>query len=424
MNTEQLIAIQVLIVLLLVIGMLGLLLFRQKKTIRKLQDILTQFRDDMSGHSLAQYLEEEIHVTTSHCSQSVVDLKPDLSPEDLAIALRFNALQYELALLQEKANTDLPWRDQMKQYEMLAKRIHDLIRARIDHATKTLNDVHNQELAAKDQNISELAGTRTQQTQQLKQLKPLQDFIGNVTEKAHTPQEMEQHLHRSLLALCENFPGTEKLREMVFLLHEAFNEIIATSGFSASASPPPQQKTARVDPGQNLDMLNNIINRQNDTIRTLRKQIDALENEMERQGLLESVGIMEETIGSTRNCVQQLDESLTLPPPQTPAPPAPQAASEDSEEMYRIIEQFTEESAVMVEKIYLLSNQNKQLMLENEQLMQSVQTSSNQADSLTTGLKLRLEKQSEEMLALQKNFKELEEKYLTLYSGQEAGLKK
>lgn len=414
MTTEQLIAIQVLIVLLLGIGMLLLLLFRQKKTLRKLQDILTQYRDDMSGDSTARYLEEEIHITTSHCSQSIVDLKPDLSPEDLAIALRFNALQYELAILQAGTTQESAWRDQIKHYDVLAKKLHEIIRARIDQTTRTLNDAHSQELAAKDQSISELNGARTQQTQQLKQLKPLQDFIGNVTENPQSPQEMEQHLHRSLLSLCENFPNTEKLREMVFLLHEAFNEIIATSGFSGGDNAPQQRKAASIDPSQNLDMLNNIINRQNDTIRTLRKQIDALENDMDRQGLLESVGIMEEAIGSTRNCVRKLDESLEAMVPAVSAPAT--GSQEDSEEMVRVIEQFTEESAVMVEKIYLLTNQNKQLLRENEELTQSLQDSGGQEESLTAGLKLRLEKQTEELMTLQKNFKELEEKYLALYA--------
>lgn len=415
MTTEVLVGIQVLIVLLLGIGMLLLLLLRQKKTIAELQAILTQFRDDMSGDSVLRYLAEEIELTTGHSSQNAVDLNMEAKPEEFAVGLRFHALRAEQALMQTRveagADAEIPWRNEIKHYEEHAGMIYERMGARLDHTKKLLNDVHSSELDAKDKTIADLTAVRNDQKQQLQNLKPLQDFITSATTGAQTTQALEQLLHRGLLNLCDNFSGSEKMRELVFLMHESFNEVAFANQSEAGQTPPVnERKTLTIDPAQNLDMLNNIIARQNETIRNLRKQIDSLTNEMEKQGLLEAVNQMEQTIDSTRQCVdnldQALDQSLQRPPP-----------VQEEADTSVLIEQFTNESAVMVEKIYLLSNLNKQLTLENDQLRAALENTAEQDQPLMAGMKLKLEKQKNEMIALQQNFKELEEKYLQLYQG-------
>ena len=407
MNTEMLVGIQVLIVLLLGIGMLLLLLLRQRKTIAELQTILTAFRDDMSGDAVLRYLAEEIELTTGHSSQNAVDLKLDVQPEELAVGLRFHALRSELALMRQRieVKAEIPWRNEIKHYEEHAGTIHEQMRARVDHTKNLLNEVHTNELNDKDKTIAELTAARDHQKQQLQNLKPLQDFIASATSSGQTQQAMEQLLHRALLGLCENFPGSERLRELTFLMHESFNEV-AFANQSENAQPPQmnERKALGIDPGQNLDMLNNIIACQNDTIRNLRRQIDSLTNDMEKQGLLDAVSLMEQTIDSTRQCVDKLDQSLQRPP-----------AMQDEAETSILIEQFITESAVMVEKIYLLSNLNKQLTLENDQLRTALENTAEQDQPLLAGMKLKLEKQKNEMIALQQHFKELEEKYLQLY---------
>ncbi|HVL00458.1 MAG TPA: hypothetical protein VM553_11635 [Dongiaceae bacterium] len=412
MTTEMLIGIQVLAVLLLGIGMLLLLLRRQRKTIAELESILTTFKDDLSGDTVLRFLNDEIDLTTAHCSQDAVDLKTDMSPEELAVGLRFHALRMEHSLLQERANAEIPWRDQIKRYEGLASKVLDQMRARLDQSTKTLNDVHNRDLAVKDQIINELSALRDDQKRQLQNLKPLQDFISAATIGVQTPLAMEQLLHRALLGLCENFPGSEKLRELVFLMHESFNEIASRSSTGTPTPVPVQdRKTLRIDPAQNLDMLNNIISRQNETIRNLRRQIEVMGGETGKQGLLDAVAIMELTVDSTRQCVESLDQGLEFLKAQPPA-------DSDNADMIGLIEQFTNESAVMVEKIYLLSNLNKQLTIENDQLRAALENTAEQDQPIVEGMKLKLEKQKNEIIGLQQNFKELEEKYLQLYQQQ------
>lgn len=406
LSTEFLIGLQFVVLLALAVIMLLILLFRQKKTIARLQAILTAYKDDISGESLARYLAEEIDITTAHSSKNAVALNAELAAEEMGAALRFHALRTELSLLQAKAETetDLPWREQIKRYEPFSGKINDLMRNRIDQTTRSLNDVHAQELSARDQTLSELTQQRNDQAAQLKKLKPLQDFIQSATTLELSPPELEQLLHRTLLSLCENFTGSEKLRELTYLLHEAFNETVAATG---TAGEPASRKPLGIDPGQNLEMLNNIINKQNETIRTLRKQVSALENDGERQGLLESVAAMEDSIGSSQQCMQKLDASLQGSDAMTPVT-----------DMQRMIEQFTEESAVMVEKIYLLTNLNKKLNQENDELRAQSVTDGTGTEA-TTGLKLKIEQQKQEILQLQHSFKDLEEKYLSLYSSRQ-----
>lgn len=335
-STEVLIGIQVLVFLVLVIGMLLLLVRRQKKTIAQLQAILTEYKDDISGDSLVRHFQLEIDNTAAHCKQDSVALKPDLSAEDMAIALRYSALQTELALVQDTIGTRAPWREQIKRYEELAQRIHEMIQARVEQATRVLKDAHNDELEDRAKTIQQLETTRADLQQQVKQLKPLQDFVRAIVDSSFAPNEIEQKLHRSLLDICENFTGTEKLRELVFLLHEAFHEMGA----------------------------------RND------------------------------------NTMMHYESN-----------PAPY----DDAEARKVIEKFNEESAAMVEKIHLLSNENKQLMLENEQLRQSGSAAGEDSQPMVAGLKLLIEKQKEEIVSLQNNFKELEEKYLELYAEKAGG---
>ena len=236
-STEFLIGIQVLVFLLLVIGLLALLMRRQKKIIQELQSILTEYRDDISGDTMRAHLKREIDNTTAHCRQDTIALKQDLSPEDMAISLRYSALQAELALMQEDNGAKQHWRDQIKAYEELAHALHEIIRSRVEYGNRILKDAHVDELAAKDHTIGDLQTTRNTLQEQVNQLKPLQSFVRTLTEGNLTPHEIEQKLHRALLDICDNFKGTEKLRELVFLLHEAFHEVhSADSAMPSQAS--------------------------------------------------------------------------------------------------------------------------------------------------------------------------------------------
>lgn len=409
MSTEVLIGIQLLVIMLLGIGMLVFLVRRQRKTINQLQRILTEVKDEISGEGLVRHLQLEIDNTTAHCKQDTIALRPDLEPEDMALSLRFLALQAELALIQDTIGGKAPWREQIKRYEELAHTLQELTKSRIEQAARILKDAHSDELAARDTALADLDAKLTRANSQLKSLKPLQDFVANTSGVDMTPAEVEQKLHRALLDLCENFPNTEKTRELVYLLHEAFNDMGARNDATMmhyDASGEPEHSAVGIDPTQNIEILNNIINNQNETIRDLRKQIDALADEHGRVDMQHTIDTLQQNVDSTSDALHQLENGIEFSPP---------VLSGDAEEMYKIITKFTEESAQMVERIHLLSNENKQLMLENEKMRIALEGNSEQEEPMVAGLKLKIEKQTEEIISLQKNLKELEENFLALY---------
>lgn len=409
MSTEVLIGLQFLVVMLLAIGMLVMLVRRQKKTISQLQAILTDVKEEISGEGVVRHFQLEIDNTTAHCKQETIALKPDLAPEDMAISLRFIALQTELALVQDTIGTKAPWREQIKRYEELANTIQEIIRNRVDYAAGILKAAHNEELDARNTAYTELESRFKNAQAQLKNLKPLQDFVTNTTGTDLAPTEIEQKLHRALLDLCENFANSEKLRELIFLLHEAFHDMGARNDATMmhyEEKPASERNPVGIDPTQNIEILNNIINSQNETIRNLRKQIDSLANEHDRVDMHHAVDALQHNIDSTSDALHQLENGIEYTPP---------VLSGDAEEMYKIIEKFTEESAKMVERIHLLNNENKQLMLENENFRRALEGETEQEQPLVAGLKLKIEKQTEEIINLQKNLKELEENYLALY---------
>ena len=408
MSTELLIGLQALLALITAIVILLLIIKRQKKTINQLKNILTDVKDDISGENLTGYFQREIDNTTAHCAQETVALRPDLAPEDMAISLRYLVLQAELALIQDHVgSTNTPWREQIKNYVHLAEKITDLIKARVDHATKLLNESHNDELTTKDETIQALETEKQQHLQQLNNLKPFISCLETAATSELHRSELELQLHKALLGVCENFPNSENLRELVYLIHEAFHE---TSGNTAgpeteaAANPSAKGKPAFAQ-SQNIEILNNIIDQQSTTIKSLKQQIAALENQQERDTLNATVETLDSVIQQGSDCIDSIKQELQF---------EPNSAVSD-EKANAVIEKFIEESAEMVEKIHMLSNQNKQLMLENDEMRKALEASTDTDQPLVAGLKLKLESQKEELIALQKSFHDLEQRYLSLY---------
>ena len=54
-------------------------------------------------------------------------------------------------------------------------------------------------------------------------------------------------------------------------------------------------------------------------------------------------------------------------------------------------------------------------MLENDEMRKALEASTDTDQPLVAGLKLKLESQKEELIALQKSFHDLEQRYLSLY---------
>jgi uncharacterized protein YoxC len=414
MSTELLIGIQAALVIITVMIILLLIIRRQKQTINKLKEILTTVKDDISGQNLTGYLQLEIDNTTAHCREETVALKPELMPEDMAIALRYIALEAELTSIQshiESNNTS--WREQIKRYVTLAEQITEIIKARIDNATKTLNELHNEELNTKNANIADLETQNKTASDQLDLLKPLVTCMESASSGDVSRPDLELQLHKALLSLCENFDDSEDFRELVYLIHEAFhashsssdtNQTPAIDEKNEAESPTPS--TDNFSQSQNMAMLNNIIDQQNHTIKTLREQIQSLENHTEQESLSHTINTLESTIQQSSACMDSMLQETQYEPME--------AASEE-ETANEMIDKFIEESAVMVEKIHMLSNQNKQLMLENDEMRATLESSTESDEPLVAGLKLKISSQKDELVALQQSFTELESRYLELY---------
>ena len=118
-----------------------------------------------------------------------------------------------------------------------------------------------------------------------------------------------------------------------------------------------------------------------------------------------TVETLDSVIQQGSDCIDSIKQELQF---------EPNSAVSD-EKANAVIEKFIEESAEMVEKIHMLSNQNKQLMLENDEMRKALEASTDTDQPLVAGLKLKLESQKEELIALQKSFHDLEQRYLSLY---------
>jgi len=407
MSTEFLIAIQAFFAVITAIVILLLIIRRQKKTINQLKDILTTVKEDISGENLTGYFQIEIDNTTAHCAQETIALRPDLPPEDMAISIRYLVLQAELALIQDHVGaSNTPWREQIKNYIHLAEKITDLIKARVDNATKTLNESHNEEISTKDEAIARLESEKQDSLEQLNNLKPLVVCLESAAQSDIQRNDLELQLHKALLGICENFNNSENLRELVYLLHEAYHESSATP--AGQASPSTNEQTSGFAQEPNINMLNNIIDQQNLTIKSLKELIASMEEGADRDNLEHSINDLESAIQQGGDCLNSIMNEMQYEPSEVI----------HDEKVNEVIETFIEESAVMVEKIHMLSNQNKQLMLENDEMRAALEASVESDDPLVVGLKMKLETQKEEMISLQQNFTELEERYLALYEEQ------
>ena len=272
MSTELLVTLQVILVLVIAVVILLLMLRRQKKTIAYLTSILTTVKEDISGDSLDHHLQLELDDTTAHCSTETIAFQADYKPEDMAISIRYAALQGELSLLQEyAASTNPPWREKIKSYNTFAIQLSEGIEARLDAARTLLSEVHAEEINTKNAIIETLSKQKHALDEQLASLKPLSEMIGEITDESDSRHDLELKLYKALLALCENVEHSEKLREVVFLLHESFH----TSQLQNEAA-----ETTTTESQNNTEMLNNIIDKQNESISELRAQIKSLQGKI------------------------------------------------------------------------------------------------------------------------------------------------
>lgn len=348
MDTTSLLIIGQLILLLLAgLVFLGLYARKQKKAVSELQNLLLEYKEEMSGDNMTRYFQLSIDDTTAHSAQDTVALKPEAAPDQMAISLRYHALAAELSLIQTYNGELSPWKSAIEPYTELAAKFHDYI-AKVPESVKA-------ELIPKIDNLeNQLAEARSQYEQAKNQLDSYHQLDAVYKEAASdevNKQQLEIQLHHALLALAEGLENAAALREVIYLMHEGYLNAKDTD----RSEPLPMEPA----PGD--------------------------------EGEAESAG-------------------------------EPALSDEDAQAMHDLIEKFTEESAELVEKIYMLNNENKMLTSENDDLKKQIKAYTEQDDidetsaPIIAGLKMKINNQLEEIMHLQSSFKQLEDKYLALYA--------
>ena len=399
---------------------LALLLRRQKKTIERLQLMLTDYQEDASGETLIKQLQLAIDDTTAHCAQETITLRPEATAEDQAVSLRYAALTYELRFLQSNIGEVTPWRTIIQPYTELAKLYFDHIQSIPDKVKVKFKgqmaDMDKEQQRLED-NIKQLSGD-------LKQLAPIQDFFKQEFDDTASKNEIELSLHNALVSLCDTVDHAEGLREVVYLIHEAYYDHGNSTSESTTVQPT-QPPPPSAEPGKHTLALNNLITEQNKLIHNLRTQLSQTDELEGGSELMAHLDVLEQNFNAAQVQISQLETQLKEAMENAGTDSSGDSEGDDQEysqdEMFELIEQFTEESAEMVERLHMLQNQNKQYSKENNELREQLEATTEPGDDgeeakpLVAGLQMKLESQNDEILQLQKEFKEVEDKYLALY---------
>jgi len=406
---ETLILSQITLVLLIATIFLTLYVRRMKKTILRLQAMLVDYKEEISGESFIRYLQLSVDDTTAHCSQETIDLIPNSPIEDQAISLRYHALSSELQLVQTYNSRLSDWRVAIEPYQSIAERYNTYIQSipeKVEAKFKT-------QVADMEKDYQRVSAEVEAAQKELKGLKPISSFFNQPFEEDTDNTEIELSLHNALISLCDTIDDPAKLREVIYLIHESFHQgdsqpVEVPTTQTANDDTPPQ-------PARHTQALTNIINEQNKLIQSLRQQLSGTDS----NELIDELDVLEHNFKAAEEQIEQLEnkiEALRLQHNNTDNP----ANQYDEDEMHNLIEQFTEESAELVERLAMLQNQNKQLMNENEEMRDQIEANTGSEDDsetppLVTGLKMKISAQADEFVRLQTNFKQMEEKYLSLY---------
>lgn len=418
MSLGILIAVQAGIFAMVIIVFMLVYILRLKKNLSGLQAVLTQLKDDLGGASLLSHLQDANKQTLSACQKDTAAYNPEYEPADQAIAIRTMALNAEIAIIEALQKGKVSFEAAIAPYQALAAQITGyLIGIRENIKGQSAAD-YQHKITELQRNLEAINRKFKTLEDTQKRLKVLVELLetGNQTER--NKDQMEQALHVALASVCESFKDAVAIREIVYLYHEAFFDRRSGSpttgsaafnmdevlGGSAPAAP------ANFDAGQHIDMLNNIIDEQNQLLAELQSRVQQLEISHERDEIEEKTDALGQQVQEAKTCLDMLEMELGKLKNQDGL------TDYNSEEVMDIIEQFTEESAVMVERMHMLTNQNKMLSTENEELRIQIDQSIESDQPLLAGLKNKLQQQSEEILDLQASYKKMEEQYLTLYT--------
>ncbi|PCJ45692.1 MAG: hypothetical protein COA99_04280 [Moraxellaceae bacterium] len=376
---EILILAQLVIAPIIVIIFLALFLRHQKTTIAKLQTRLNNFQEEANTEALINYLQLAIDDTTAHCAQKSIDLDPETSAEDQAISLRYEALKYELDLLQLNKGEVTPWRTIVKPYTELATTYCDYIESIPEKVTIKFKG----QMAEIDKEQQRLEAEINRMRDELEKLAPMQKFFTEGFDEDASKSEIELGLHNALVALCDTVDDAGEIREVVYLIHESYYDTGPAESTTFTVAKP-------TEPAEHTIELSNLISEQNNLINNLRTQLNQTEELEGASALLAHLDVLEQNLGATDIQIIQLEAQLK-DATNTPSPDGGTETSPTQGEMSILIQQFIEDSAEMLERLHTLQNQNKQYMKENDELREQIastvlasETGEDEGDAITT----------------------------------------
>ncbi|PIE41631.1 MAG: hypothetical protein CSA49_02475, partial [Gammaproteobacteria bacterium] len=201
MNTTTLVITgQAALLLISVIIFLAFYARHQKKAVARLQALLCEYRDDITGENLTRYLQQAVNETIMNCNQETIALQPDAEPAQLAISLRHETLSAELELLQAHRGEQPPWEKVISPYTDLAHQLYA-------HMEKIPDTVKSQFVPKINQLENQLVDEKSAHEQtknQLERFKKLENAFHQATQTGTTKQQIEAQLHCALAELAEH----------------------------------------------------------------------------------------------------------------------------------------------------------------------------------------------------------------------------
>ncbi|PCJ19239.1 MAG: hypothetical protein COB04_06245 [Gammaproteobacteria bacterium] len=364
-----------------------------------------------------EYLSEEIEKTKQlyHMfagDEKEPEINSNMAPKLQAIGIRFQYLSAERNAL--KASLEL--KDYWQHLEdPLIKLAISLTPEPIEPIAPAVpeNDICQEELDLLESALRE-AETKNSE------LKTYKTAFLDLQKKWNATQPNQYALHQQLKSMTDQAENKEQLHAQLDNYQQYFSDVGDAFADDDTKLSPKQQGTKNFD--QNLNALHNVTLEQS---RTIAKLKDELEKMKAAPGAdLEQI---EKYAGHTERLESMLNESSTcielleteLDASQETVRSLMDRLSEEDEgtpkdDMQNIIEQFTLDSQNMMNTVQMLEEENEQLREKSENAPPSEQISQPAAND-SNQLKTQLKSKTEDLLNLQSEFNELEQRYLALF---------
>jgi hypothetical protein len=408
MSTELMIAAQFTMLLLLALIFMGIYAGRLRKNNKQLRAAFDKLKDDLNGVSISTHLEEAEKLTLSACKRESPVYDPTHPPIDQAIALRVTALGAELSVLEHMQRGQVKFEKGLAPYLAVAERVTAFIQKDRQDLTNLLSADYQQKIGELQRQVEALQRKYQPMEDNYRKLQLVVDVFSYEDQDRRTRDEMEQMLHNALAKACDGFREATLVKDIVYFYHEAFGDrrsgVVPAAG-GGSGDPAAVSTLAF----EHYQRIGEILDQQYGMLGDLQARAASVPDDAPREAIERKAIELEDRFNEMRNTLELMGVELNKAQHVG-------LAGFDSPEIMQVIDQFTEESAQMVERIHMLSNQNKMLATENEQLRVRLQSEGiGEDDSMVVGLKAKLHRQADEILQLQNNFRDMEAQYLALY---------